>query len=188
MSNTVTRRIIPALSPKIELDGDWMRTKHMLRTIDLTMAAGVKAGQLAAAKELRRVVRRNIRENGSRIGWPPVSSKYASYKSSLGYDPTNLYEMTGLYYRSIEVWSSGTTYLVGLKANTRHPRKGARLTLAKIARVLESGSAVRNIQPRPLWSPSFKQFGGTPRMKSFILWHIRDHIYKTYKIRPRITL
>lgn len=189
MSNTVTRRISPrALSPQIELFGDWMKTKYILRTIDKTMMVGVMAGQRSAAQKLKRIVRRNIRENGGRIGWAPVSSTYAKYKSSKGYDPTNLYTMTGLYYQNIEVWRSGSRYNVGLKSGVRHQRKGSTLTLAQIARVLESGSTVRNIKARPLWTPSFKQLGGTTKIKSIVLWHIRDHIYKAYKIRPRITI
>jgi len=188
-SRTTTRRIAPP-SPKMVLFGDWVKTQSMLSTIDITMGIGVSAGQQAFAKRLKRLVRKHIRTNGAGISpaWPPVSSRYAKYKTKRGGDPFDIYKMSGLYYNSIDVWSNGTNWYAGLKANTRHSDKKARYTLAQIARILESGSSARNIKARPLWSPSLKQLGGTAGVKALVLWHVRDKIYKAYRIRPKITI
>jgi len=187
---TVTRRI-QTPTPKLELFGDWAKTRSVFSTIDATMAIGASNGQQAFAKRLKKQVRRYIRTNGAGItpAWEPVSPKYAKFKRSLGYDPGNLYVLSGLYYRSIEIWGSGGNWYTGLKANTRHSRKGAgRYTLAQIARILESGSSVRNIKARPLWTPAFKAVGGNAGVKALVLWHVREQISKTYGIRPKVTI
>jgi len=185
-----TNRRIPAPTPRVVLTGDWIKTQSVFNTIELTMAVGASAGQKAFAERLKKLVKRHIRTNGAGItpAWKPVSKKYAAYKTKMGKNPLDLYRMSGLYYRSIEVWNVGPNWYTGLKANTKHPGKKGRYTLAQIARILESGSSVRNIPARPLWSPSFKQLKGTAGVKALVLWHVRDAIYKAHGIRPKVTI
>ncbi|MAO08126.1 MAG: hypothetical protein CL596_05370 [Alteromonas sp.] len=177
-------------NPKINIQkfGDWYITKNLLIQLEPAIKKGSIAGQKRAAQELKRIVRRNIRENGGKIGWPPVSEKYAKYKRKKGFDPENLYVMTGLYYRSIKIYRDGNNISIGLKRYTRHQgRTNNNLTLIKIANILENGSAVRNIKARPLWKPSYKQFGGSKRLKGFILWHVRNEIKKRTGVTPKLT-
>lgn len=183
----ITRSFEPMV-PQIELFGDWERTEYMLKNIELAISLGNKAALLSASNKIKRIVRRNIRENGGSIGWPPVSENYAEFKSSLGYDPNNLYHLTGIYYRNITIWSNAGVYYVGLKNHTRNTFTGGRITLIQIAKILEAGSFVRNIQPRPLWKPSFRQFGGTLRLKGLIIWHIRNQIRLKAGVTAKVTL
>ena len=184
----LTTRRISDFSPEVELFGDWDKVQKLLDGIDLTIRIGTTMGQVSAANKLKAVIRKNIRENGGSIGWPPVSRRYAMKKRSMGYDPNNLLVLTGLYYRSINIWSNGNTYYVGLKARTRNMRTGGKITLAEIATILEHGSVVKKIKARPLWKPSFKQFGGTARIKYLIIWHIRNQIRVRHGVNAKITL
>lgn len=187
-SRTVTRKIGPNISPEVKLFGDWARTRHLTETIGNTIEQGAMAGQEAAAQKLRNIVKMYIRTGGAGIqpAWPPYSEKYRKYKEKRGWNK-GFYRATDLYYNSIDVWSNGKNYYVGLKAGVRHPTPNSP-TLAYIARVMETGSTKRNIQPRPLWTPSFRKLGGNRGIKAIMMWHIRDQIYKTYGIRAKVTL
>ena len=183
----VTRRV-PNYSPQVELFGDWDKTKSLLNGIESTIAAGSILGQKAAADKLLKIVKKNIKENGGSIGWPPVSDKYARLKKSMGYDPSNLLVLTGLYYRNINVWNKGFTYYVGVNKNIRNTKTGGKITLGQIATILEYGSVVRKIKARPLWRPSFKQFGGSARIKALMVWHIRNLIRTRHGISAKISI
>lgn len=184
---SVTRRV-PNYSPQVELFGDWDKTKSLINGLESTIAAGSILGQKSAAEKLLKLIKKNIRENGGSLGWPPVSDKYASKKSAMGYDPNNLLVLTGLYYRNINVWNKGFTYYVGVKRNLHNPKTKGKLTVAQIATVLEYGSVVRKIKARPLWRPSFKQFGGSARIKAIMVWHIRNLILTRHGVRAKISI
>lgn len=185
---TVTRSLsLPAY--RVELIGDWDKVESLLANLDKTVLIGAKAGQISASNKLIAIIKKNIRENGSSIGWEPVSDKYRKKKEARGYDPDNLLVMTGLYYRSISNWSTGLNHYVGIKKGVRHPKKNGKkaLTLSQIAMILEHGSITQNIKARPLWRPSYKQFGGNLRLKGLLVWHIRNQIYLRHQVRAKIT-
>ena len=186
MARSVTRRV-PSYTPKVELIGDWKKTRALLFDLPLLVKQGTAAGQKSAAEKLLKIIKKNIRDNGGSIGWPPVSELYAKKKIGMGKDPNNLLVLTGLYYRSINIYNKGTNYYVGIKKNTRNYETGGRLTVAQIATILEYGSYANNIKARPLWGPSFKQFGGSKKIKSLITWHIARNIYARHKVRTKIT-
>lgn len=184
--NTYQTRRLPGYKVEVELLGDWMRTRALINGLSSAVKAGTRAGQRSAANKLLRVIKRNIRENGGSIGWPPLSARYEKSKLSRGGRSNNLLVMTGLYYRSIHTWNRGNNYYVGVKKRLKHPGSKGRLTVAQIATVLEHGSESQKIPARPLWRPSFKQLGGTKTIKGLILWHVREEIYRRYKVRPKI--
>lgn len=183
----ITRRV-PNYSPQVELFGDWDKTKNLINGLEPTIRAGALLGQKSAADKLLKLIKKNIRENGGSIGWPPVSDKYAKVKKNMGYDPNNLLVLTGLYYRNINVWNKGFTYYVGINRNVKNTKTGGKLTLIQIATILEYGSVARKIKARPLWRPTFKQFGGSARIKSLIVWHIRNLILTKYGVRAKVSI
>lgn len=188
INNSVTRTIKP-ITPQIELFGDWDKARHCLNNLAGVVTVGSHLGMKSVAEKLKRQVKKNIRENGASIGWPPVSQNYAELKSAFGYDPENLLFLTGTYYRSIDLWFKNGRYYVGVKAHSRNNfTAGQRLTVGQIARILESGSATRNIAPRPLWAPSYKQIGGSRRIKALMVWHIRNQISLKLGVRAKITI
>lgn len=185
---TVTRKL-NNYAPKVELFGDWDKVNFLLETIDTTIKVGAILGQKSAAEKILVIVKKNIRENGGSLGWAPLSEKYKEYKIKKGYNPDSILRMTGLYYKSITKWSNGMNYFVGVKRSTRYTkRKGKNLTVTQVATILEHGSSILNIPARPLWGPSYKQFGGNARLKSLMIWHIRNQIYLRYQIRAKIKI
>ena len=183
-----TTRRIPGYIPTIELFGDWEKTKSLIDGLPVTIKLGSLAGQNSAAQKFLTILRRNIRENGGSIGWPPLSEKYKAWRERNGFSSDNMFVLTGLYYRSINIWNNGNTVYVGMKNNTRNMRTGGKLTLVEIATVLEYGSTLRKIKARPLWGPSFKQLGGSARIKGLIIWHIRNQIFKRHGVRAKVTI
>lgn len=172
------------LVPQIEKFGDWEKARYMLSTIDITLQIALTKATKSFATRLRRTVRRNIRENGGSIGWVPLSPKTRKNKLRLGQDPDRILYATGLYYRSIALWKEGTKYYVGVKRGVKHGDTGK--TVGEIARIHESG--LGKVPARPLWSPSYRQAGGTKTLNNILIWHIRDQIFKKYGVRPKLSL
>lgn len=194
MATRVTR-VIPNIVPEVELIGDWDKVKYALSNLDETIRIGVEKGQESTARKILAIVKRNIRENGGTIGWEPVSHKYGLWKTKKGYDPGNLLVLSGTYYRSITIWNARDRYYVGVKAGTKNPiTKGGKnnITVGEIANILERGSRNKTsgrgsgIKPRPLWAPSFRQFGGTKRIKSLIIWHVRNEINNRLGVKAKV--
>ena len=182
------RNLGKGLVPEVELLGDWQRVRNLTREIPLAVREGSILGKKSAARQLRRVVRRNIRENGARIGWKPLSSTYKKKKSRRGFPANRIYYASGSYYRAIQIWDQGNNTFVGIRKRKYSKSSKSRLTLGQIARVLETGSIIRNIPARPLWGPSFRQFGGNKRIKGFMIWHIRNQIYLKTGVKAKISL
>lgn len=183
----ITRKIGHNLSPTVELSGDWIKAKLLLSSLPSSVKEGSENGRRAAANQLKRIVRRNIRNNGSSLGWVPLSSSYKKKKASKGFSPDRIYYASGTYYNNIKIWEKGDRIYVGLKGRVKSNSSPNRLTIGKIARILEYGSPSRNIPARPLWAPSFKQFGGNKRIKGYMTWHIRNVIKKSTGISPKLT-
>ncbi len=184
----ITRRL-PNLVPKVELFGDWDKTHRAFVNLPTAIALGSKLGKDAALRQLEKNIKQNIRANGGSLGWKELSKRTLANKRDSKY-PTSILRMTGLYYRSIMIWSdtiTGATYL-GIKPRTYYPTKGASgLTVNQVAKVLENGSPDRNIPARPLWKPTFKQFGGGARVKGYIIWHVRNQIMIQCGVRAKVT-
>ena len=186
----ITRKI-PTLTPKIELFGDWDKTQRALINLPTAIQLGANLGQDAALRELKKQIRQNIRSNGGSLGWQKLADSTLSRKEKKNSKyPTSILRMTGLYYRSITQWTDSSTgaKFLGVKPRTYYPKEGASgLTVLQVANIHEAGSESRNIPARPLWRPTFKQFGGTARIKGYMIWHIRNQIMLHCGVKARIT-
>lgn len=180
------RRKIPTLTPKVELFGDWDKTHRVFAQLPLAIKVGAELGENAALNELKKLIKQNIRTNGGSLGWKALSSRTLKNKSGSKY-PTSILRMTGLYYRSITITktANGTKYL-GVPSRTYYPNKGASgPTLLQVATIHEYGSD--KIPARPLWKPTFKQFGGNARIKGYLIWHIRNQIMIQCGVKAKVT-
>lgn len=157
---------------EMTLDGDWDRASTLLRRLDPVVFRASLNGQRNAARKIRKMVLKNIDDNGARIGWPSVSADYATYKLSQGGDPGNLYYMGGYYRNNITIFRRKYQYFVGLRKEVRNPK--SKLPLWEIGLILEEGSSARGIKARPLWGPSFDHFGGNQE----IIRHIKQSILR----------
>lgn len=183
----INRGVGNKLTPEVELIGDWNKAINLMYQLPLLIKEGSLKGQIAAAKQFRRIVRRHIRNNGSSLGWVPLKESYKKKKGRAGFPVNRIYYASGSYYNNIKVWSKDGQTFIGVKARTKSLSTKSSLTLGQIARILEYGSDARGIPARPLWIPSFREFGGNKRIQGFITWHIRDTIFKRTGVKSKIT-
>ena len=179
------QRNLTSYSTEIQFIGDWDRVARLLGDVPMIIDKGSKLGQQSAAKKLMKIVKHHIKTNGGELGWPSTTLKYQENKAARGFDPGRLLYMTGTYYWSIKQWEQRGRVYVGIPKGTQHPT--SKLTVAEIANILEHGSQARSIPPRPLWAPSFRQMGGSKKVRSLILWHIAAQFRLQYGISPKIT-
>lgn len=182
----ITKRV-GNIQPKVELIGDWDKVQRALVNLPTAINVGSKLGKTAALKRLEADIKRNIKADGGSLGWKELSKRTLVNKKDSKH-PNSILRMTGLYYRSIMIWEDnmlGTTYL-GVKPRTYYPRKGASgPTVFEVASIMERGSD--KIPARPLWRPTFKNFGGGTRIKGYIIWHVRQQILLQCGLRAKIS-
>ncbi len=94
-------------------------------------------------------------------GWKPLSERWLRYKKKKGWD-RRIHIATKTYVKSIRAFPRRrkgriVSWAVSPGApNQIHKPSGLRF--ATLARILEYGSAVRNIPPRPHWRPVWAMF------------------------------
>ena len=175
--------------PRVELIGPWIRTGLFIADLDVLIAAGSMKGQESAAKKLKALTRKHIKQGFvPGIHWPALKPSYSKAKARDGYDGDRILYRTGLYHKSITTWSKGTKWYVGVKRgiSASGGGKNSRRTVGWIDHILERGSAAQGIPARPLWVPTFKIFGGNKKIKSIIVWHIASLIYMKHGVRAKI--
>lgn len=168
---------------QIKLEGDWFKVNRIINNLPLDIKAGYMAGQLSAAKKFKKIILSYIGSNGKSLDWPPVSVDYAISKISKGGDPNQMLFLTGAYKRAIEIQQRGSSIRVGINQSARN-KEG--MKVKDYAKVLELGSEARNIQPRPLWEPAFREFGGKARIKRLIMFHISQRYIMHYGYKPKL--
>lgn len=179
-------RKIGGVSTEITFIGDWNKVIRTLDDVPYIIKTGALLGQEAAAKKLIKIVKHHIKSNGGELGWPPLKASTQTAKNKKGYTGDSIYVMTGTYFRSIKKWKKRGVIYVGLKRGVKHPTSG--LTIGQIANILEYGSQARGLPPRPLWGPSFKQLGGSKKIRKLILWHIAAQFRMRHGISPKMTM
>jgi len=156
---------------QFEMFGDWAAARGIFKNLDYAIKIGSMKGQLAASKQLQKIVKRRLRNSEFS---PGLSGSYASRKAADGYDSDKILYRTGTYYRSIHVWRKGNRSYVGVKSRTYAP--GSKRTVGQIALMHEVGGG--RLPARPLWAPSWKEFGGRRKLRSLMIWHIKREISK----------
>lgn len=134
-------------------------------------------------KEARKAIERGTPPGGNG-SWAPLSKKY---KDRWGGD---IYYNWGQYYRSIGVHreeailygtsKTSTRIYIGLPnqvMKTNPLGRAGRLTIQKVAKILEVGSKNGKIPARPLWEPLYKYVGGKASLKR----HIQEAIKRQLK-------
>ena len=192
ISRTITKTVGPPGSAlKVELFGDWDKTKRVVNNLERAIAIGSLAGQQSAANKIRELVRKKIRDNGGSKYWPAYSDKYRKFKAKNKPGKAgSMLRYTDTYYNNIITWQSGAKIHIGLRPRMVVPStdgKSKNITLHELAQILEYGSSARGIQARPLWGPVGKEFGGD-RVKALMIWHIRNAIRIRTGVSPKISL
>lgn len=177
------------LNPKVDLFGDWDKALRMFNTLPVVVNASYELGAMKVAKDIQREVKKNIRNNGPPgVHWEPLSPAYMKFKKKRGGDTNKMWNFKGTYYKNIKIIHKRGAIYVGVPAYKRGTvHKNSNKTLIQIANILERGSHANNIKARPLWKPTFKAYGGKPKVAKVITRTMRDHIFKLTGVRPTIT-
>ena len=166
----------------IKLEGDWVAAESLVWDLPRSIKEGYDVAAAKIAKEIVAIVRRAIK-----TGLPPGNSGVTWQALA----PTTIrvhgahpiYNLTGLYSRSIGIYNYKNRTIVGLPLNTRLPEKS--LTLNQLAIILEHGSKINpdgtggGIPARPLWRPSYKSYGGNEKVRKVIVSEIKKKLKST---------
>lgn len=173
---------IPEL-PQIELhlDGKWQKVTDLISGMGPSIQRGYDNGVRRCSRAILIIVRRAVNTGLPPKGtnWPPLSQ--ATIRT---HGEHKIYKLNGLYSRSIGMFQYRGRTLVGIPANLKIT--GTDITLNQLAIILEHGSKVNpdgggnGIPKRPLWSASFKAYGGIDKLKKEILRDIRRSLIKEH--------
>ena len=169
----------PSKGLQILLTGNWRRLDSLGEDIRAAIQRGYQKASLDFANKLLRIVKKSLATGTPPPGvtWEPLSP--ATIKR-WGQHP--IYNLTGLYSRSVGLYQYKSRVLVGLPINNKRSSQRA-LTLNQLAKILEFGTADGRIPARPLWAPSLKAVGDKSALKKTILLYIRRELAK-YGIKP----
>ena len=122
---------------------------------------------------------------GGMASWPPLSEKYqARWGGSIYYNWGQYYRGIGIHKEEAVLYGTSKTstrIYIGLPnqvAKTNPLGKAGRLTLQKVAKILEVGTRDGKIPPRPLWEPLYKHVGGKASLKRHIQEAIKRQLTK----------
>lgn len=177
----ITLPNISDLTLQVKLDGDWQKVDRLVSNIGPSIQTGYDKAISSFSKKLLGIVKKSLTLGippvGGGVVWQPLSP--ATIRR-WGQHP--IYNLTGLYSRSVGLYVYKSRVLVGLPINHRRSSQ-KKLTLNQLAKILEFGSSDGRIPPRPVWAPSLKACGGRKEIKKLILTSIRKELLK-YGIRP----
>ena len=141
--------------------GNWGAIETLVANLQHDLNESAKLSVRRFALKAEGLAKKHI--SAQDLNWKPLSPKYAAQKARQGFS-TNIYVRTATYFTSITSWTEGLTGLAGIK-RTAKGQDGE--DLANVAKVLEYGSASRNIEKRPLWDPV---------MKETVQWHMATNL------------
>lgn len=177
----ITLPNISDLSLEIKLEGDWNKVNYMVENLGTSIQRGYDMAISKFARDLLRIVKRSLVTGippiGGGVTWQPLSP---STIKRYGKHP--IYNLTGLYSRSVGLYQYKSRTLVGLPIGTRRSSQN-KLTLNQLAIILEFGSRDGKIPSRPVWSPSLRAVGGKVKLRKSILTEIRRQLLK-YGVKP----
>lgn len=175
------------MNQKFELEitnkmiGQWGLSRTLIRGLNKTIKEGYDRGSKKASNKYYTQLRANIRDGASRFGYAPLKPRYLKRKAKKT-GRTGLFQFYNVYYRSIIQSKSGDSYLVHIKRGVRNPKTGGRITISKIAAILEMGDDSRGIPERPLWKDTYNQIGGRKFIRKTIEAAIAYQFLKKYNV------
>lgn len=175
---------IPIPQVEIHMEGNWQKVVNLGNGLTSSVIRGYEKGLYKFSRKLLLIVRRSLKSGtpppGSGVYWKPLSPNTIR---SHGYH--KLYNLTGLYSRSIGIQKHNKRTYIGIPRNIKPSNKHASKTLNQVAILLEFGSRNGKIPARPLWKPSFQSADGNGNLKKDLLWGIRSQLYSDYGINAR---
>lgn len=181
MATNKTSINIPMPQVEVHLNGDWIKVDRLLQGMNVSVSKGYKSGVEICSKSIIRIVKTAVSRSqpppGGGTYWAPLSPNTISSHGQHG-----IYNMTGLYGRSIDVRVYKNRTVIGLPMNVSVPDKN--ITLNQLSLILEFGDKDGRIPRRPLWGPSLKSFGGQKQIKVVIMREIRRKLMADFNLYP----
>ena len=166
---------------QVKVNGEWQRVESLVSNLGPSIQRGYDKAVNKFSRNLLAIVKKSLTLGippvGGGVIWQPLAP---STVERWGQHP--IYNLTGLYSRSVGLYVYKSRILIGLPIGIRRSSQ-KKLTLNQLARILEFGSHDGRIPPRPVWAPSLKAVGGKSKLKQLILTEIRKEFQK-YGIRP----
>ena len=178
-------------SARIEykLEGNWHSVASFIDNLPMRISNAAFKGQQVAASRFYDMLMDAFNSGGAGYNWIPLKLSYKEWKVGKGFDP-KMMSMTHTYRDSIEIVKnrSSKNVYVQIDPNAVNPVTGKHgFTVAEYARVLETGSIIRGIEARPLWSPTLKKFGGRKAFGRITGQYIQQELRLTAPPEVRIT-
>ena len=166
---------------QVKLNGEWQTVEALVSNLGPSMQIGYDRAVDKFSRSLLSIVKKSLTLGippvGGGVTWQPLSQATIER-----YGQHHIYNLTGLYSRSVGLYRYKSRVLIGLPIGIRRSSQ-KKLTLNQLAKMLESGSSDGRIPPRPVWAPSLKAVGGKNKLKQLILTEIRRELQK-YGVRP----
>lgn len=168
---------------QVKLNGEWQKVEPLVSNLGPSMQRGYDKAVSKFSRNLLAIVKKSLTLGippvGGGVTWQPLAP---STIERYGQHP--IYNLTGLYSRSVGLFRYKSRVLIGLPIRTRRSSE-KKLTMNQLAIMLEFGSNDddERIPPRPVWGPSLKAAGGKNKLKQLILTEIRKELQK-YGVRP----
>lgn len=165
---------------QVKLNGEWQKVESLVSNLGPSMQRGYDEAVSKFSHNLLAIVKKSLTLGippvGGGVIWQPLAP---STIKRYGQHP--IYNLTGLYSRSVGLFRYKSRVLIGLPIGARRSSQ-KKLTMNQLAVMLEFGSNDR-IPPRPVWAPSLKAVGGKDKLKQLTLTEIRKELRK-YGVRP----
>lgn len=158
------------INPQIELVGEWGKAMSLINgnTLSAAVISGAHLGQVKAAKQIVKMVKQNINRGGvPGTFWPSLSPSYVAQKTRKG-GSSKVYVYTSQYYNSIGVIVKPRGVFAGVPRWAKGRANKNPKSLGKIASWLEYN--------RPLWGPTFRQFGGKAKVGLYVTVEIKKNL------------
>lgn len=159
------------LSIQMKLEGGWTQLDVLAANLQQATMEGYDKGISIIGKKVLYIVKRAIATGipPGGVQWPPLAmSTIRAHGDHL------TYYLTGLFFRAMTLKQRRGRTFIGMPYNMSRP--GAGITMNQLAIILEHGND--RIPARPLWKPSYKQFGGNKEASKLLLKCIRQALYK----------
>ena len=136
-----------------ELNGDWKKVESVIRNFDKIVYEPLVKATAKNAQMVEATLVQHIQNQA--LNWKPLSAAYEKYKKNKGLS-NQIYIATSTLMNSIThaIRDGGLTAFIGVLRTARGPSGESEVMIGK---VMEYGSAKRNIPARPLFRPTFKE-------------------------------
>jgi len=154
----------------IEYNGEWIKFKDLINSLDTTLTASAIAAQKEFAEIYCDKVKENIDNGGEEFHYPPLSEKYKKLKSR--FTNAGMLNWSRSFHDSVIIkpTRNGKMWEVGIPKEATRPiyyKGGSALPVSEYANVLEHGM-YPEMPARPIFRDTLKQLGGKLALKKIV--------------------